>query len=266
MTTTTSLLTSTGPRRLLLSGRTAIVTGSTSGIGTAIARTLAAEGARVVISGRDVQRGERVAEEIKQAGGEAVFVPSDLAAGYADLRDYATAATAALGGRVDILVNNAGLYPATPTEQLADADLDAMLAVNIRAPHVLVAALAPAMAERGSGAIVNIGSWMARVGSPVAAMYTASKAAAEQLTRSWAAEYGPRGVRVNTVSPGVTRTPGNEAYRPVLDAMTASTPAGVVMQPDDIAKGVLFLVSDDAAMVHGITLYVDGGISGTRLG
>ncbi len=162
-------------------------------------------------------------------------------------------------------MNNAGIYPATRTEDLSDADLDAMLAVNVRAPHVLVAALAPAMAERGTGVIVNVGSWMARVGSPYAAMYTATKAADEQLTRSWAAEYGPRGVRVNTVAPGATLTPGNEAARAVLDALTAATPAGVVLQPDDIAKAVRYLVSDDAAMVHGITLDVDGGISGTRL-
>jgi NAD(P)-dependent dehydrogenase (short-subunit alcohol dehydrogenase family) len=180
------------------------------------------------------------------------------------LRAFAAEATATLGGRVDILVNNAGLYPATPTADLPDADLDAMLAVNIRAPHVLVGALAPAMAERGGGVIVNIGSWMARVGSPFAAMYTATKAADEQLTRSWAAEYGPRGVRVNSVAPGVTLTPGNQAYRAMLDAMTAATPAGVVIQPDDIAQAVLYLASDAAAMVHGITLYVDGGICATR--
>jgi NAD(P)-dependent dehydrogenase (short-subunit alcohol dehydrogenase family) len=169
-----------------------------------------------------------------------------------------------LGGRVDILVNNAGLYPATATADLPDGDLDAMLAVNIRAPHVLAGAIAPAMAERGSGVIVNIGSWMAQVGSPFAAMYTATKAADEQLTRSWAAEYGPRGVRVNAVAPGATLTPGNEAHRAMLDAMTAATPAGVVIQPDDIAQAVLYLASDATAMVHGITLYVDGGISATR--
>jgi NAD(P)-dependent dehydrogenase (short-subunit alcohol dehydrogenase family) len=141
-----------------------------------------------------------------------------------------------------------------------------MLAVNIRAPHVLVAALAPAMAERRSGTIINIGSWMARVGSPFAAMYSATKAAEEQLTRAWAAEYGPHGVRVNSVSPGVTLTPGNEASRATLDQMVAGTPAGVLVQPDDIARGVVFLVSDDAAMIHGITLDIDGGISSTRPG
>ena len=248
-----------------LSGRTAIITGSTSGIGAAIARTLAAEGAHVVISGRDAARGQGVAKEIQEAGGRADVVEADLAGTYAQLRAFAAEATSALGGRVDILVNNAGIYPATLTEDLPDDDLDAMLAINIRAPHVLVAALAPGMAERGSGVIVNIGSWMAQVGSPYAAMYTATKAADEQLTRSWAAEYGPRGVRVNTVAPGATLTPGNEAARAVLDAMTATTPAGVVIRPEDIANGVLYLASDDAAMIHGITLYIDGGISTTRL-
>ncbi|MFG2076255.1 SDR family NAD(P)-dependent oxidoreductase [Nonomuraea maritima] len=248
-----------------LAGRTAVVTGSTSGIGAAIARVLAGEGAHVVVSGRDAARGELVVKEIQQAGGRADFVPADLAGGYDELRAFAARATETLGGRVDILVNNAGIYPATLTEDLPDADLDAMLAVNVRAPHVLVAAMAPAMAERGGGAIVTIGSWMARLGSPFAAMYSATKAADEQLTRSWAAEYGPRGVRVNTVAPGATLTPGNESDRAALDAMTASTPAGTVVRPDDIAKGVLYVVSDDAAMVHGTTLYVDGGISATRL-
>ena len=250
--------------RARFAGRTAIVTGSTSGIGEAIAVALAADGAHVVVSGRDASRGDRVVDTVRAAGGRADFVAVDLGGSYADIRAFAASATDALGGQVDILVNNAGVYPATATEDLADDDLDAMLAINIRAPHVLVAAIAPAMAARGSGAIVNIGSWMAQVGSPFAAMYTATKAADEQLTRSWAAEYGPRGVRVNALAPGVTLTPGNEAHRAQLDHMTASTPAGGVVSPDDIARGVVFLASDDAALVHGITLYVDGGISATR--
>lgn len=248
-----------------IEGRTAVVTGSTSGIGAAIARVLAAQGAHVVVAGRDARRGDAVADDIRATGGTADFVAVDLGGSYDELRAFAANATTALGGRVDILVNSAGIYPATLTADLPDADLDAMLAINIRAPHVLVGELVPAMAERGSGAVVNIGSWMARVGSPFAAMYTATKAADEQLTRSWAAEFGPRGVRVNTVAPGATLTPGNEASRAVLDQMTAATPAGVVIRPDDIAKGVLYLVSDDAHMVHGITLYIDGGISATRM-
>jgi NAD(P)-dependent dehydrogenase (short-subunit alcohol dehydrogenase family) len=247
-----------------LTGRTAVVTGSTSGIGAAVARALAGAGAHVVVSGRDTARGETAVKQIQADGGRAAFVAADLAGTPEQVRAFAVDAAAVLGGGVDILVNNAGLYPATATADLPDADLDAMLAVNIRAPHVLVGALAPAMAERGGGVIVNIGSWMARVGSPYAAMYTATKAADEQLARSWAAEYGPRGVRVNAVAPGVTLTPGNETYRAMLDAMTAATPAGAVVRPEDIAQAVLFLASDAAAMVHGATLYVDGGITSTR--
>jgi NAD(P)-dependent dehydrogenase (short-subunit alcohol dehydrogenase family) len=262
---TTDIVTTTSTSGLNLAGRTAVVTGSTSGIGAAIARRLAADGAQVVVSGRDRARGEGVVAEIVAGGGTADFVPIDLAGSYAELRSFAADVASVLGGHVDIVVNNAGLYPVGATEDLADADLDAMLAVNVRAPHVLVAAFAPAMAARGSGVIVNIGSWMARVGSPFGAMYTATKAAEEQLTRSWAAEYGPGGVRVNTVAPGATLTPGNEFAREILDAMTANTPAGHVVSPEDIAQGVGYLVSDHAAMVHGITLYIDGGISSTRL-
>ncbi len=121
------------------------------------------------------------------------------------------------------------------------------------------------MVERGRGVVVNIGSWMAQVGSPIGAMYTATKAADEQLTRSWAAEYGPRGVRVNTVAPGVTLTPGNAESETVLHAMAMATPAGSVITPADIAAAVAFIASDDAARIHGITLHVDGGISATKL-
>jgi NAD(P)-dependent dehydrogenase (short-subunit alcohol dehydrogenase family) len=248
-----------------LAGRTAIVTGSSSGIGEAIARVLAASGATVVITGRDAQRIDAVVASITTADGTALGVPSDLAGGYDGLRRFAEAATEALGGRVDILVNNAGVYPVGPTSMLADADLDAVLATNIRAPHVLVAALAPAMAERGEGAIVNIGSWMSRVGIPFGAAYTASKAAIEQMTRTWAAEYGPRGVNVNTVAPGATATPGNAAEADQVDAMTAATVAGVPVRPVDIAFAVRFLVSDEASFAHGTVLDIDGGIANTRL-
>jgi NAD(P)-dependent dehydrogenase (short-subunit alcohol dehydrogenase family) len=249
-----------------LAGRTALVTGSTSGIGAATARALAAAGAHVVVSGRDTERGKSVVADVERAGGIAEFVSVDLAGSTEDLRAFAAEATAALGGRVDVLVDNAGIYPVGPTEALPDDDLAAMLAVNVRAPHVLAAALVPAMAERGSGVVVDIGSWMARLGAPTGALYAATKAAVEQLARSWAAEYGPRGVRVNAVAPGVTLTPGNEAHRAGLDAMTAGTPAGRVVRPEDVAAGVVFLASDGAAVMHGTTLHVDGGISATRAG
>lgn len=248
-----------------LFGRTAIVTGSTSGIGEAIARVLAASGATVVVSGRDQARADAVVTQIVASGGSAHALPVDLSSSYDELRSFVAAATSTLGGRVDVLVNNAGIYPVTTSEGLADLDLDAMLAVNIRAPHVLVAEIAPAMAGRGTGAIVNVGSWMARVGSPYGAMYTATKAALEQLTRAWSAEYGPRGVRVNTVAPGATSTPGNAGAAAVLEQMTAGTVAGRPVRPVDIALATRFLVSDAATFVHGTSLDVDGGILATRL-
>lgn len=260
--TSTSISPTVSPRHL--EGRTALVTGSTSGIGAAIAIALGAAGAEVLVSGRDRTRGEDVTTRITDDGGRAQFLGVDLSGDFAVLRQFATDATGLLGGRIDILVNNAGIYPATTTAELTDGDLDAMLAVNLRAPHVLASSILPAMAANRAGVVVNVGSWMASVGNPFAAMYTATKAAVEQLTRSWAAEFGPRGVRVNTISPGVTLTPGNEAARPILDAMTGVTPAGALVHPEDIAQGVLFLASDASRMMHGSILAIDGGILSTR--
>ena len=241
-----------------MESRTALVTGSTSGIGRAIAVALAADGLRVAVSGRDAARGEAVAEEI---GG--VFVAADLGESAAAARTLAARATEALGGRIDVLVNNAGVYPSGATAELSDADADALLAVNVRAPHALVAAIAPAMAARGDGVIVNVGSWISRVGMPQGALYGATKAAVEQLTRSWAAEFGSSGVRVNAVSPGVTRTEGTAGAAAVLDAMAARTPAGRVGEPEDVAAAVAWLASDGARFVHGATIDVDGGALNT---
>lgn len=244
--------------------RTVLVTGSTSGIGAATARTLAAHGWRVVVTGRDAERGAAVVADIEGAGGQAVFVPSDLTARPEELRELARAATRAAGGHLDAVVHNAALCPAVDTLTLTDADLEATLAVNVRAPHVLTAALAPAMVERGHGAIVVIGSWMAHVGHPFVGLYSATKAAEIQLARSWAAEFGPRGVRVNTVSPGATRTPVNASADDVVARMTAGTPAGRPGAPDEIAEAVAWLLSDASRYVHGAELAVDGGITATR--
>jgi NAD(P)-dependent dehydrogenase (short-subunit alcohol dehydrogenase family) len=247
-----------------LSGRTAVVTGSTSGIGAATAHALAARGARVVVTGRDARRGAEVVSAIEKADGAATFVVGDLTSGPADLRELATAWTTALDGRVDVLVHNAAICPAVDTVSLTDADLEATLAVNVRAPQVLTAALAPAMIEHGSGTIVVIGSWMATVGHPFVGFYSATKAAEAQLARSWAAEFGPRGIRVNTIAPGATRTPVNAGSDDVVTQMTAGTPAGRPGTPDEIAAAVAWVVSDEAAYVHGAVIPVDGGISATR--
>ena len=244
--------------------RTVLITGSTSGIGAATAHTLASQGWYVVVTGRDQARGAAVVADIETAGGRAVFVPSDLTSPPDALRSFARAVVEAAGGRLDAVVHNAALCPAVDTVSLTDADLDATLAVNVRAPHVLTAALAPAMAERGHGAVIVIGSWMAHVGHPFVGLYSATKAAEIQLGRSWAAEFGPRGVRVNTVSPGATRTPVNAAADDVITQMTAGTPAGRPGTPDEVAAAVAWLLSDQAGYLHDTELAVDGGITTTR--
>jgi NAD(P)-dependent dehydrogenase (short-subunit alcohol dehydrogenase family) len=249
-----------------LAGRTAVVTGSSSGLGEATAHVLAASGAHVVVHGRDASRADAVAAAIASRGGRATVVTGDLAASPDATRDFARRALAALGGRVDVLVNNAGIFPVGPTEALDDATVTALLDTNVRVPHTLVGALAPAMADRGSGAIVNVTSWMAHVGTPYVGLYPATKAALEQLTRAWSAEYGPRGVRVNAVAPGATLTPGNEDSADVLAQMTAASPHGVPGRPIDIAHAVRFLASDEAAFVHGAVLMADGGIVAARVG
>ena len=246
-----------------LQGRTALVTGSTSGIGRGIALALAAEGAHVVVSGRDAARGDDAVKAIRAAGGRADFVLADIGASAAAARGLAEEATEVLGGRIDILVNNAGIYPVGPTADVTDETLEALLAVNIRAPHALVAVIAPAMAARGGGSIVNIGSWMGSLGIGFSALYGATKVALEQMSRSWAAEYGHSGVRVNSVAPGAVLTEGNESSKDVLEQMTAPTPAGRVGTPADIANAVVFLASDDASFIHAATLAVDGGILNT---
>ena len=244
--------------------RTVLVTGSTSGIGAATARTLAAQGWSVVVTGRDTARAAAVVADIEVGGGRAVFVASDLAGPPESLRAFARAAVDAAGGRLDAVVHNAALCPPVDTLSLTDDDLEAALAVNVRAPHVLTAALAPAMVERGQGAIVVIGSWMAHVGHAFVGLYSATKAAEIQLARSWAAEFGAAGVRVNTVSPGATRTPVNAADGDVVAQMTAGIPAGRPGTPEEIAAAVAWVLSDQAGYLHGAEIPVDGGITTTR--
>ncbi len=241
-----------------LLGKTALITGATSGIGRASALSLAAQGAYVLVSGRDLQRGAAVVGTIRAAGGKADFIAADLADA-ASVRALAYSALEAGGGRVDILVNNAGIFPFGPSAEATDADIDSVYAVNVKAPFILVAALAPGMASRGAGAIVNILTMVAHFGVPGMALYGSSKAALTLLTKSWAAEFGPAGVHVNAVSPGPTRTEGTVGMGDALDQLAALAPAGRPATPEEIASAIDYLVSDQASFVHGAVLDVDGG-------
>jgi NAD(P)-dependent dehydrogenase (short-subunit alcohol dehydrogenase family) len=246
---------------LRLEGKTALVTGATSNIGRAIAFAFGAEGARVVVSGRNVERGAEVVDRIRAGGGGAEFVAADLNGSPMASRDLAHEATRVLGGRIDILVNNAGIFPRSTTATTDEATFDQVYAVNIKAPYFLTAAIAPAMAVAGRGAIINLGSWIARLGI-ASALYSSTKGAIETLTRAWAAEFGPSGVRVNAISPGVIRAPnpdGTDPGRHPAEVMMAGTPAGASGTPDAIAYAAVYLASDEASFVHGSVIDVDGG-------
>ncbi|MBQ0991599.1 SDR family oxidoreductase [Micromonospora sp. PSH03] len=241
--------------------KTALITGSTSGIGRATALKLARAGVRVIVSGRNAERGLEVVEEIRAGGGEADFVAADLrdAQSAVALAAKATQAAESAGGSLDILVNNAAIGAGGPTAGTEESTFDAVLGTNLKAPFYLVANLAPAMAARGGGAIVNVSTLAAEVALPGLSVYGASKAALDLLTKSWAAEFGPAGVRVNSVRPGPTRTPGSAALGEGLEQLAAQAPLGFVADPEDIAAVIAFLVSDEARFVTGVILDADGG-------
>lgn len=242
-----------------LSGKTALVTGSTSGIGKAAAIKLAALGAHVVLTGRDQERGQRAIKEIIESGGQADFIALTLE-GASSARELARQALAVGGGRIDILVNNAGVFPAGPTAETLENDFDAVLNVNVKAPYYLVGELAPVMVANGGGSIINVTTMVAEFGMAGMALYGASKAALVLLTKSWAAEFGAQGVRVNAVSPGPTQTEGTAVFGDEAIAQLVSTvPAGRSAQPEEIADAIVYLATERSSFVHGAILPVDGG-------
>jgi NAD(P)-dependent dehydrogenase (short-subunit alcohol dehydrogenase family) len=237
---------------------TALITGATSGIGRAAADKLAQSGVHVLVVGRNVDRGEKTIAEIRAAGGKADFIASDLRDA-ASARAVARRAVELGGGRVDILINNAGVFPFGLTHETSEQSFDDVYALNVKAPYFLVAELAPLMAQRGKGAIVNVSTMVADYGVAGMSLYGSSKAAINLLTKAWAAEYGPKGIRVNAVSPGPTRTEGTAAMGEELQQLAAQAPAGRPAAPEEIAEAIVFLSSDRASFIHGAVLLVYGG-------
>ena len=237
---------------------TALVTGGTSGIGLATARKLAQLAIHVLVVGRNAERGKKAVDEIRAAEGHADFISSDLRDA-TSAREVAKKAVELGNGRIDILVNNAGIYPFGPTEEMTEEQFDRVFSVNVKATYFLVAELAPLMAKRGKGAIVNLSTMAADYGAPGMSLYGASKAAINLLTKTWAAEYGPKGVRVNAVSPGPTRTEGTDAMGEGLEQLAAEAPAGRPATADEVAEAIVFLATDRSSFIHGAKLAVDGG-------
>jgi NAD(P)-dependent dehydrogenase (short-subunit alcohol dehydrogenase family) len=239
-----------------LAGRGCVVTGASRGIGLQVAKRLCAEGASVVLVARGADELERAAGECESRGGRAMPLPLDVTE--PDAAERILKAAAELGD-LDVLVNNAGIYPFALTHETSTDDFDSTFAINVRAPFFLTAAIAPRMAARGSGSIVNVATMAAHFGLPGASAYGASKAAVVSLTKTWAAEYGPHGVRVNAVSAGTTRTEGTAGMGDDLDQLAQTSPLGRPASPEEIAEAIVFLASPRSSYVNGAILPADGG-------
>ncbi|HTO60845.1 MAG TPA: glucose 1-dehydrogenase [Bradyrhizobium sp.] len=235
-----------------------IVTGATSGIGEAIARGAAAAGARLMLTGRSPERGERVRAACRT---EAQYLPGDVSqTGFAD---HLIDETVRRYGRLDVLVNNAGVTHRHTAETATDEEWDHVMAVNVTAVFRLSRAGIKAMKRNGGGVIVNIGSDWALVGGRNAFAYCASKGAVAQMTRAMALDHARDSIRVNCVCPGEVDTPMTAAGLVprglTHEQLAAAIPLGRIAHPDEIAKAVLFLASDDSSFMTGAMMSVDGG-------
>ena len=248
-----------------LTGKVAVITGSTRGIGKAIAERMAEQGARVVISSRKPESCAEVAQSINAVRGEgtAIAIPANISS-KDDLKQLAAQATQRLG-KIDILVCNAASNPYYgPLAGIEDEQFRKILENNVIANHWLIGFVAPQMIERKDGAIIIVSSIGGLRGSPVIGAYNISKAADFQLARNLAVEYGPHNVRVNCIAPGLIKTDFARALwedPEMLKRRTTTTPLRRIGEPDEIAGAAIFLASQAGSFVTGQSIVVDGGVT-----
>jgi NAD(P)-dependent dehydrogenase (short-subunit alcohol dehydrogenase family) len=247
-----------------LTGKRALITGAASGIGQATALLLAREGAAVAAADIDEAGGRAVAQQIRDEGGQAVFLRCDVTCAD-DCRRAVQQTVERLGG-LDVLFNNAGIIRRADVADTTEEEWDLVMAVNVKSIFLLSKYAVPVMVQAGGGAIVNTSSGWGLVGGRNAISYCASKGAVVNMTRAMALDHGPQNIRVNCICPGDTDTPmlRNEARQlgesdEVFLADAADRPLQRIGRPEDIARAVLYLVSDDASFVTGTALVVDGG-------
>lgn len=243
-------------------GKVAIVTGAGQGIGETYAKRLAAEGAKVVVAELNAEQGARVVSEIEGAGGQSLFVQTDVSS-ESSAHDMAKAAVDRFGA-IHYLVNNAAIFAGMKYEPLMTVDLSyyrRFMAVNMDGALIVSRAVVPHMKQCGGGAIVNQSSTAAFTSGSVGAYYGISKLATNGLTTSLAAELGPAGIRVNAIAPGPTDTEAmRQVDKAVIAGIVSQMPLGRLGSTDDIANALLFLLSDDASWITGQVLCVDGGM------
>jgi 3-oxoacyl-[acyl-carrier protein] reductase len=244
-----------------LSGKVAVVTGASKGIGASIAKHLAAEGAAVVVNFASSKAGaDRVVVEIAGAGGKAVAVQGDVSKPADIGRLFAEAKRAF--GRIDILVNNAGIYEFAPLEAITPEFFHKQFDLNVLGLILATQEAVKYFGETG-GSIINISSIVAKLSLPNAAVYSATKAAVDAVTRTLGSELGPRRIRVNSVNPGMVVTEGNtmaaDSENAIRKMVEAQTPLQRIGQVDDIAPAVVFFASDDSKWITGESFYISGG-------
>lgn len=244
-----------------LSGKVALITGSTKGIGKAIASRMAEHGARVVVSSRNQDACDEVAEEIRSAGGEAIGIACNI--NYKEQLEALVKQTTEQLGPIDVLVCNAALNPYYgPIQDIPDAAFDKVMHANIGSVHRLCQLVIPGMAERGGGAVIIVSSIGGLKGTDKLGAYAISKAADMQIARNLAVEWGPENVRVNCIAPGLVRTDFARALWENPDTYAATVkhyPLRRIGEPDEIAGAAVFLASSAGSFTTGQTIVIDGG-------